>query len=119
LFGDGHQIRDFTFVDDIVEANVAAAAADVPPGTVLNVAGGTATTVLEIIELIEELTGSTIALDRRPAAAGDVTRTGGSAERVASLLDWEPAVGLREGLARQVSWHLERRVRPTLLATGA
>jgi nucleoside-diphosphate-sugar epimerase len=119
LFGDGHQIRDFTFVDDIVEANVAAAAADVAPGTVLNVAGGTATTVLEIIELIEELTGSTIALDRRPAAAGDVTRTGGSAERVASLLGWEPAVGLREGLARQVSWHLDRRVRPALLATGA
>jgi nucleoside-diphosphate-sugar epimerase len=119
LFGDGHQIRDFTFVDDIVEANVAATAADVAPGTVLNVAGGTATTVLEIIALIEELTGSKIALDRRPAAAGDVTRTGGAAARVASLLDWEPAVGLREGLARQVSWHLERRVRPTLLATGA
>jgi nucleoside-diphosphate-sugar epimerase len=118
LFGDGHQIRDFTFVGDIVEANVAAAGADLAPGTVLNVAGGTATTVLEIIEIVEELTGSPIALDRRPQAAGDVMRTGGSADRAASLLGWEPAVGLRHGLERQVSWHLERRDRPALLASG-
>jgi nucleoside-diphosphate-sugar epimerase len=118
LFGDGHQIRDFTFVGDIVEANVAAAGADLAPGTVLNVAGGTATTVLEIIEIVEELTGSPIALDRRPQAAGDVMRTGGSADRAASLLGWEPAVGLRHGLDRQVSWHLERRDRPALLASG-
>ena len=119
LFGDGRQIRDFTFVGDIVDANLAAAGADVAPATVLNVAGGTATTVLEVIEIIEELTDSPITLDRRPQAAGDVVRTGGSADRAASLLDWEPAVGLRDGLARQVSWHLDRRVRPALLASGA
>jgi nucleoside-diphosphate-sugar epimerase len=120
LFGDGGQIRDFTFVGDIVEANVSAAGSDVWPGTVLNVAGGTATTVAEVIGIVEELTDATITLDRRPQAPGDVVRTGGSAERAAALLGWEPAVALRDGLARQVSWHLERRrERPALATSGA
>lgn len=119
LYGDGQQIRDFTFVGDIVEANVLAARTDVAPGTVLNVAGGTATTVLEVIGIIEELTGAAIALDRRPQAAGDVQRTGGSAELAASLLGWTPTVGVRDGLARQVSWHLDRTVRPALAASAA
>lgn len=117
LYGDGKQIRDFTFVGDIVEANVLAACTDVPPGAVLNVSGGTATTVLDVIGIIEELTHATIRLDRRPRAAGDVERTGGSAERATSLLGWTPTVGLREGLERQVSWHLDRAAHPTLVAS--
>lgn len=108
LFGSGRQVRDFTYVDDVVEANLRAAAADVAPGTILNVAGGAATTLDEVISLVERLTGRTIDLDRREAAPGDVERTGGSIEAARSLLGWEPAISLEDGLARQIAWHRSR-----------
>ena len=105
LFGDGSQVRDFTFVDDVVEANMLAGSSSLPPGTVLNVAGGTASTLLEVVQLVEELTGRAVMLHRRQSERGDVRRTGGSIERADALLGWRPTVSLREGLTRQVTWH--------------
>jgi nucleoside-diphosphate-sugar epimerase len=108
LYGDGQQIRDFTFVDDIVEANIRAATNDVPAGTVMNVSGGTSTELSVVVSTIEEITGRTIRRELRPRAPGDVLRTGGAADRAAKLLDWSPRVGLLEGLTRQVAWHQQR-----------
>jgi len=109
LFGDGSQVRDFTYVGDIVAANLAAATADVAPGTVVNVAGGGSCPLSGLVELVGELVGHPVPLDRRPAQAGDVERTGGSIERARELLGWEPRVDLATGLARQVDWHTRRR----------
>lgn len=109
MFGDGRQVRDFTYVDDVVEANLMAAVADVPPGTVLNIAGGTAASLLEVVGIVEGLTGRPVVLDRRPKEPGDVLRTGGSTERTRRMLGWRPEVELDEGLSRQVAWHLSRR----------
>ena len=108
MFGDGDQVRDFTYVADIVAANVAAATADVAPGTVVNVAGGASCTLGHLVSTVGELLGRAVPLDRRPAEAGDVARTGGSIDRAAELLGWEPRVDLRSGLARQVEWHTQR-----------
>jgi len=105
LFGSGEQVRDFTFVGDIAEANVRAATADVAPGMVLNIAGGGATTLLEVISTIEELAGKPIGLERQGNQAGDVERTGGSTDAAKAALGWEPSVPLLEGLARQIRWH--------------
>jgi len=104
LFGDGRQVRDFTFVSDVVAANMAAAFEDVPPGTVINIAGGSHAVMADVISLIGELAGSRVDLQRAPKEAGDVQRTGGSTERARELLDWEPRVSLREGLAATVDW---------------
>jgi len=109
LYGDGRQIRDFTFVDDVVAANLAAATADVAPGTTVNVAGGSSCRLSHLIEAVGELVGREVPLDRRPAQPGDVERTGGSVDRAHDLLGWEPRVDLRTGLARQVEWHVRRR----------
>ena len=108
LFGDGNQIRDFTYVGDVVAANLAAVENKVPPGTVLNIAGGGASTMLEIIATVEELTGKRVALEYRPEEAGDVGRTSGAIERARSLLGWAPRTPTREGLARQTEWHQGR-----------
>jgi UDP-glucuronate 4-epimerase len=108
VFGDGRQVRDFTFVADVVEANLAAGFSDVAPGTVVNVAGGTAATLLDVAGLIEGLTGRPLALRFEDVRRGDVARTGGSTERAAAVLGWAPRVGLRDGLAAQVAWHRER-----------
>lgn len=109
LYGDGSQIRDFTYVGDVVRANLKAATAEVPPGSVFNVAGGGATTLADVISLVEDLVGATIRLERKGDQAGDVFRTGGSAELAADLLRWTPKVSLEEGLRRQVEWHLGQR----------
>jgi UDP-glucuronate 4-epimerase len=103
LYGTGDQVRDFTFVSDVVEANVLAATADVEPGETFNVAGGSSSSMLEIIDLVRDLTGRDVAIDRRPAAPGDVNRTGGSTERIEQQLGWRPQVGLRDGLSAQIT----------------
>jgi len=104
-FGDGSQIRDFTFVDDIVRANLAAAESDLPPGEVVNIAGGSSVSLAEVIALIEEIGSATIPVEHHPAQSGDVSRTGGSIERAKNLLGWSPQVSLRAGLERQLDWH--------------
>lgn len=110
LFGDGSQVRDFTYVSDIVEANVLAGARrDVPPGTVVNVSGGSSVDLAWVIGAIERLAGTSIRLDRRGDQAGDVARTGGSSARAREILGWAPTVSIEDGLARQVAWHRERR----------
>lgn len=101
LFGDGSQLRDFTYIDDIVRANLLAAEADVAPGSIYNIAGGSSASVNETLTVLEELAGHPLRIRREPVALGDVFRTGGSTELARAELHWEPAVGLREGLQRQ------------------
>ncbi|MDH4308633.1 MAG: GDP-mannose 4,6-dehydratase [Acidimicrobiia bacterium] len=108
LYGTGEQIRDFTFVGDVVEANVAAATGDAPAGTVVNVAGGGSTTLNDVIATIERLAGKRIALTRKGDQAGDVDRTGGDITEARALLGWAPKISIEEGLARQVEWHRTR-----------
>jgi nucleoside-diphosphate-sugar epimerase len=111
LFGDGTQVRSFTYVGDVVEANRRAAAADVRPGTVVNISGGSSVQLTEVITMLEELAGGPVPVERLPAAAGDVSRTGGSIELAQSLLGWEPKTDVREGLTEQLDWHRSRRPR--------
>lgn len=108
LFGAGDQIRDFTYVGDVVAANLAAMTTDAGPGTVVNVAGGGSITLREVIEIVEDLVGSKVAIEQHPDQPGDVFRTGGSGELARELLGWEPKVSVPEGLARQVDWHRSR-----------
>lgn len=103
-------VRDFTFVDDVVRATVLAGlTVDVPPGSVLNVAGGAPCSMREVTDMVGELLGREVQVDRSAPQAGDVVRTGGATERIRDLLGWRAEVGLREGLARQVDWHVRRR----------
>jgi nucleoside-diphosphate-sugar epimerase len=104
LFGDGRQVRDFTYVGDVVAANIAAGFADVPPGTVVNIAGGSHAVMADVIELVGELAGSPVLLQRSGKEAGDVQRTGGAVDRAYDLLGWEARTSLRDGLAAEVEW---------------
>jgi nucleoside-diphosphate-sugar epimerase len=108
LLGDGSQVRSFTYVGDVVEANMRAGTADVEPGTVVNISGGSSVALSEVIALVEELVGAPVPIDRQGVAAGDVARTGGSVELAQSLLGWEPKTQIREGIAEQLDWHRAR-----------
>lgn len=108
LFGDGEQIRDFTFVDDIVEANVRAAESDsLTNGAVLNVCGGSSVSVNEVLDIMRDVSGRDVLIDRYEAVAGDVRRTGGDSHRIRQALGWRPQVQLEDGIARQWAWILE------------
>ena len=109
LFGDGGQVRDFTFVEDVVSATIAAAGVDGARGQVLNVAGGGSVSMIDLLRLVGEKVGTDVSVDRQPAQAGDVRRTGGSIERARDVLGWVPLVDLAAGVARQVNWHRLRR----------
>lgn len=104
LYGDGTQRRDFTHVDDIVEANLAVAAARVPPGEVINLAGGSDADVRDLLRIVADATGRDVPVVQHDAQAGDVERTGGDTTRARELLGWTPQVPLADGIAEQVAW---------------
>ena len=108
LFGDGQQRRDFTYVGDVVNANLAAAEAEVRPGSVFNIAGGGDHSMLELIDLVGEIAGRPVPVDHRDPERGDVTRTGATTDLARSVLGWQPTTSLRAGLERQHAWHRER-----------
>jgi nucleoside-diphosphate-sugar epimerase len=120
LYGDGSQVRDFTFVGDVVAANIAASTTPVEAGAVLNVCAGGSTTMLSLIEAIGDAVGRPVRVDRLPEQPGDVRRTGGANGRARQLLGWRPSTELAEGIAAQVAWHRRARrgPRPSGLGQG-
>jgi UDP-glucuronate 4-epimerase len=105
VYGDGTQIRDFTFVSDIVEANIAAATApELEPGVVLNVSGGASVSLRDALATIAELTNGVGDLRFIDSAPGDVFRTGGDSTLALQTIGWSPKVGIRDGLQQQVDW---------------
>lgn len=103
LYGDGEQSRDFTFVGDIVAANIAAAEAPAS-GAVYNLGGGSRTTVNEVIATIGRLAGRDPVIDRREMQKGDVRHTAADTSAARREIGFSPCVSLDEGLARQVDW---------------
>jgi nucleoside-diphosphate-sugar epimerase len=109
VYGDGLQVRDFTFVDDIVEATVQALFADVPTGAVLDVASSRPTSVNELVTVLEELFGVESTRDTNGERRGDVPRTEGDIDSARDQLGWKPTIDLRTGLQRQIDWHRSLR----------
>ena len=109
VFGDGSHVRDFTYVGDVVEANVLAASRALVPGTVMNIAGGASTTVAQLLEAVGRAVGQPVPVIWQEAQPGDVERTGGSIERARTQLGWTPTTDLEAGLANQVAWHRARK----------
>jgi nucleoside-diphosphate-sugar epimerase len=109
LYGDGSAVRDFTYVDDVVRANIAAGDHDCEPGLVVNIAGGSSITMTELLALAADVVGQPVNIDPQPDQPGDVARTGGTTVRADVLLDWTPGTELRAGITEQAAWHRARR----------
>ena len=104
LYGDGQQTRDFTYVDNVVEANLLAAQKTGACGWPINVGGGQRTSLLSLLELAREITGRSIAVTPCQPREGDVRDSLASLERGGALLGYEPRTGLREGLMKTWDW---------------
>jgi nucleoside-diphosphate-sugar epimerase len=101
VFGDGEQSRDFTYVDNVVDANMLAVEArgDVA-GKVYNIACGERVSLNQLLSQLRELTGSAAGADHRPERAGDVRHSQADVSLAREELGYEPQVDLREGLRR-------------------
>ncbi|MBI4307195.1 MAG: GDP-mannose 4,6-dehydratase [Chloroflexi bacterium] len=102
VYGDGEQTRDFTYVSDIVTANLLAMSS-ASHGVSLNIGGGTTTSVNQVIRLVESLCGRKALVRHKPMRPGEVERTLADISRARRLLGYQPLVSLEEGLARQVA----------------
>ena len=104
LYGDGEQLRDFTYVADVVDANRRAMVADLPSGSCANISGGSVTSMNQVISLCEEITGRSPNIVHAATQRGDVRRTAGDNTRSAMVLGWEPQTDLSAGLSKQWNW---------------
>ncbi|RMD82433.1 MAG: NAD-dependent epimerase/dehydratase family protein [Candidatus Dadabacteria bacterium] len=103
LYGDGTQSRDFTFIDDVVDANIEAATADAV-GMTLNIGGGSRLTVNEVIETIGQIVGRRPRVRKLGAQKGDVRHTAADTTRARQVLGFRPRVDIRAGLEREIEW---------------
>jgi UDP-glucuronate 4-epimerase len=103
VFGDGEQVREFTFVDDIARATRDAALLGLGDQRIFNVAGGTTATVNDCLAILEVEIGQRLAVVYQTTEPGDIKQTSASIQAVQEELHWTPQVGLREGLSRQVA----------------
>jgi len=108
VYGDGGQTRDFTYVDDVVRANLLAITAPVE-GEAINIGGGRRVNLHEALELIGMATGRRLRIDRRPPRPGDARHTGADGTRAEALLGYRPETDLATGLAAEVTWVSERQ----------
>ena len=104
LFGDGGQTRDFTYVDDVVAATLAAGLAETLPERVFNIGGGAPTSLTHALAVIEQLLGRTLAVQRAPRKHGDVRDTRADTSRARRMLGFAPATSLEQGLQAELTW---------------
>ncbi|MER5689403.1 NAD-dependent epimerase/dehydratase family protein [Streptomyces sp. NPDC002205] len=97
LYGDGHQRRDFTYIDDVVAATIAAAVVPTAQGAI-NVGGGSNASLLEVINIATSLIGRDIQIQQGHARSGDVLLTRADPSRAREVLGWQPRVDLHNGL---------------------
>ena len=105
IYGDGGQSRDFTFVSNVVDANMRAAESTSAVGKVMNVANGRQVTLNELLEIMKNVTGKSASAARyEPVRVGDVRHSLADISLARSLLGYEPKVGLEEGLRLTFDW---------------
>ena len=108
IFGNGKQSRDFTYIDNVVEANIKAATAEGVSGEVFNVANGSGNTVLYLVEALNKIIGKNVEPKFLPVRAGDVFKTLASVDKLRNKLGFKPLVDFEEGLRRTVEYFKER-----------
>lgn len=110
IYGDGEQTRDFTFVANVVAANLRAAETTTGIGQVMNVANGEKVSLNQLLETLKTITGKVdVAPEYLPSRNGDVKHSQADNSRAVEWLNYEKLVGLEEGLRQTIDWWLSSR----------
>lgn len=104
IFDDGHQTRDFTYISDVVEANIRAATANAAIGQVMNIAGGSRVTLHDVMHLLQEIHGSPLNLVFGEKQRGDVRHTFADTRHAEQVMGYQPLVSLWQGLANEFKY---------------
>jgi UDP-glucose 4-epimerase len=105
IYGDGLQTRDFTYVENVVQANLRAAEAKDAPGGVFNVGNGVALTLLDLLQELNAILGTDVKPNFQPERAGDVRDSLADISQARQVLGYDPQIDLAEGLRRTVEFY--------------
>ena len=106
VYGDGRQSRDFVYIDNVVQCNLAAADAPEASGKIINVGCGVQFTLLQLVSTINGLLGTSIEPHFEPTRVGDVRESLADISLARNLLDYKPQVDFEEGLRRSIEYYL-------------
>ncbi|MFQ5668040.1 MAG: SDR family oxidoreductase [Candidatus Binatia bacterium] len=118
VHGDGKQSRDFTYIDNVVQANLLGFTAPGVGGEVFNIACNARHSVLDITRVIEKLLGRAVTIEHTPPRAGDVRHTQAAIAKAERFLQYHPAVGFEEGMRRTID-HLRAELHGVAVAGAA
>jgi len=116
IYGDGEQTRDFTYIDDVVDANLALLETDDADGQVLNVGSTDNITINDLAEHVIAETGADVDPIHKAGKDADARHTHADVSKARSLIGYDPNVGIREGVSRFIRWYRENRglYKPTI-----
>jgi nucleoside-diphosphate-sugar epimerase len=110
IYGDGEQSRDFTFIENVVQANINAAQTERGVGKVMNVANGERISLNELLDVLKGVTGKTdVSAVFKPERKGDVKHSQADNTRAIDWLGYEKVIDLEEGLKRTIDWWASSR----------
>ena len=104
VFGDGNSIRDYTFIEDIVDGLSAAIGYERTSYEIINLGGGSPIKLSEMIAMIEKVLGKKAKIENLPMQQGDVDKTAADISKAARLLDYQPKVDFESGIERFIEW---------------
>jgi nucleoside-diphosphate-sugar epimerase len=102
IYGDGEQTRDFTYIDDVVEASVSAVSAT--EGEIFNIGRGTRLALKDTVKILQEIMKKEVRVKYIPVQKGDVRHTVADITKARKFLKYDPKVGLESGLAKEIEW---------------
>lgn len=105
VFGDGGQTRDFTYVGNIVDANLHALTHPAAPGQIFNIAMGTPHTLNDVLGMLREITGNDVAAHHTAGRVGDIRHSCANVEKARQMLQFTPSISFREGLEKATAWY--------------
>jgi len=110
IYGNGKQTRDFTYVDDVVDAIQRCAVCEDPKGRPLNICSSRTVTVNQVVrEILRATEREDLTPEYLPAQLGDVDHTWGDSTNARTLLGWQAKVSIEEGISRFVEWYKDKR----------
>jgi UDP-N-acetylglucosamine 4-epimerase len=115
IHGDGEQSRDFTFIDNVVEANLLALKAPDAAGKMCNIGCGEHITLNRLVMLLEQHLGVNAKVIHAPPKPGDVRHSLADIERAKAILHYRPKITVEEGLRRTIAWYKSQAARAGLM----
>lgn len=119
VFGDGEQSRDFTYIENVVQANLSACEAPNVSGKVFNVGTGSRVTLNQVLELLRGISGNNLQAKYDPPRDGDILHSQADISRAQQYLEYLPTVNFEEGLRRTYEWYKESAARANAKQDGS